>query len=131
MAIGSDIVNTEIQDVYRKEVNVRTVAEDSLRLADFVPSRQNVVVEPIPPDAQTKGGLHIPEQARADKSVGWVVAVHPEDYEHRIGDLVYYRYGAGQQLRIEGRDVIVLQYTDRISDIMGCWPKEKLEAKSS
>jgi len=126
MSISTECVNTEVQDVYKKVVSVKTVAEDSLRLCDFIPSPQNVVVEPIPPDVQTKGGLVIPEQARSDKSVGWVVAVHPEDTRHRIGDLVYYRFGGGQTVRIEGRDVLILQYTDRISDILGHWPKEKL-----
>lgn len=127
MAIGANLVNTEVQTVYGKIVNVETVAEDSLKLADFIPSPGNVVVEPIPPDEQTKGGLALPEQARTDKNLGWIVAVNPEDRKHRVGDLVFYRFGGGQQVAIEGRDVIILQFTDRISDILGHWPKEKLQ----
>jgi len=124
MAIAANLINRDIQETYSKIVNVKTVAEDSLKLADFIPSPGNVVVEPIPPDEQTKGGLALPEQARTDKNLGWVVAIHPADQKHRVGDLVFYRFGGGQQVAIEGRDVIILQYTDRISDILGHWPTE-------
>ena len=120
-------LNPEVQEVYGSIVNVKSVAEDSLKLADFIPSPGNVIVEPIPPDDQTKGGLVLPEQARTDKNLGWVVAIHPSDDKHHVGDLVFYRFGGGQQVRIENRDVIILQFTDRISDILGHWPAGTLE----
>ena len=127
MAGKNGQINSEIQDVYGKLVNVQTVAEDSLKLSDFIPARRNLVVEPIPPDTVTKGGLVIPEAAKTDKSVGWAVAVHPDDKEYAIGDLIYFRFGAGQQIRIEGRDVVVLQYfSDSFGDILGHWPRSQV-----
>jgi co-chaperonin GroES (HSP10) len=128
MAVANEQLNPEIQDLYgRKAIAVPRVAEDGLKLDTFIPSRGNLVIEPIPAEEQTKGGVFLPEIARADKSVGWVVAVHPEERIFLKGDLVFYRFGAGQGVTIEGRNVVIVQYTDRISDILGHWPASCVE----
>lgn len=126
MTLKNESVNGEVQEVYGKIVNSKTVAEDALKLEDFIPARRNVVVEPLPPDTEI-GGIILPTEAQADKSVGFVVAVNPEDPDYIVGDLVYYRFGSGQQIRIQGRDVVVLQYfADSFGDILGFWPKDKV-----
>lgn len=129
MANNGQKINPEIQQAFGPLVNHQSVAEDSLKLADFVPARRCLLVEPLPRDATTKGGLVIPEQAQTDKSVGIVRSVNPADgEEYRPGDLIYFRFGAGQQIRIEGREVVVLQYfQDMFGDILGHWPADRVQ----
>jgi co-chaperonin GroES (HSP10) len=127
LSAPSDKTNGEVQGIYGRIVRVRSVADESLKLADFEPARHNIAVEPLPPDQASKGGIVLPSMAQADKSVGWVVAVHRDEAEYQVGDLVYYRFGGGQQIKIEGRDIVMLNHLQDISDILGRWPAGKVQ----
>lgn len=116
------IKNPDLQENFGDTLNRKGKAEDCLKVDDFQPSRRHVLVRPLRPDVVTAGGVVIPEQAQTDKSLGHVTRVNAFDTDYAIGDLLYYRYGAGQMVEIGGVEFVILQYfEDLTGDILGKW----------
>jgi len=132
VALNNGTANRETQKIYGDMLNAKPAAEDGLKLADFIPAPNSIVVKPAPADEMTHGGLIIPAQAQIDKSFGHIIAVNPDDAgcQYKVGQLIYFRHDAGSMIQIEGQDVVVMEIVgDGYSDILGYWPADKLEDK--
>lgn len=70
------------------------------------PLHDNVLVQLDKPNDRTTGGLHIPETARAERSVRYgrveAVAEGLEDYCVKVGDQVILAAHAGAEMRARG-----------------------------
>ena len=115
----------ETKQIYGQLVNRVIVAEDALRVDDFEPFGHCVLVEPLPADTKTAGGIHLPGNAVTQKSMGVVVRISPKDVggPFELGDLVMYLQDSGYEIEVEGRKLLVLQYQTEIEgEILGKWP---------
>ncbi len=92
-----------------KKVNVR-------------PLHDRVLIEPLPAEEKTAGGIIIPDTAKEKPQRGVVVAVGKgawdEDGEKRIpldvqvGDIVLYGKYAGTEIKIEGEEYLIMRESD-------------------
>ena len=95
-------------------------------MANFVPLGERVVIMPIEQEAQTKGGIFLPDTAKEKPQEGKVVAVGPgrvSDDGSRIpmelakGDRVIYSKFAGTEYK-EGEDeYLILRESDILAKI--------------
>ena len=118
--VGS--IRTHYSDLLEKGLKI----DDHLKIGGFTPAHGHILVEPLPPDAATKGGLIIPETFQEKKSVGFVVRVSDEVGPlFEVGDLVMFADSVGYDLTLEGRDLKILQYSGtEESEVLGYWPKK-------
>ena len=81
------------------------------------PLGDRVLVEPLEPEAKTAGGLYLPEAAQEAPREGKVLAVGPgrvltsgERFPVgvSVGDIVVYTKYGGNEVRIEGKDCLLL-----------------------
>ena len=88
------------------------------------PLHDRVVVQPLEEDEKTAGGIIIPDSAKEKPMQGKIVACGPgargDDgklvpLDVKKGDRVLYGKWSGTEVRIEGKDVLIM----RESDIMG------------
>jgi chaperonin GroES len=88
------------------------------------PLQDRVIIEAIDLDTKSKGGIIIPDTAKEKPQQGKVVAVGPggRDQDGRLipmgvktGDTVLYGKWSGTEVKIEGKDLLVMKE----SDIMG------------
>lgn len=72
-----------------------------------------VLLKQLPAEEQTKSGFYIPDTAKEKPSKAEVVAVGPGikdvTMEVKAGDMVYYKKYAGDALKIDGEECIVLR----------------------
>ncbi|MCS6853182.1 MAG: co-chaperone GroES [Elioraea sp.] len=87
----------------------------------FRPLGDRVLVEPLPAESKTKGGIIIPDTASEKPTRGTVVAIGPgrraEDgrllpLDVKPGDTVLYGKWSGTEVKISGKDFVILQETD-------------------
>ena len=85
------------------------------------PLGDRVVVEPIPEEEVTKGGIIIPDTAKEKPQEGEVVAAGPgkvgEDGKRialdvKKGDRVLYSKYGGTEIKVEGKELIILRESD-------------------
>jgi chaperonin GroES len=90
----------------------------------FRPLHDRVVVEPLEGEEKTSGGIIIPDTAKEKPMQGKVIAVGPgtrgEDgklasLDVKKGDRVLYGKWSGTEVKIEGKNLLIM----RESDIMG------------
>jgi len=90
----------------------------------FRPLHDRVVVEPQEAETKTAGGIIIPDTAKEKPVQGKVVAVGSGARDeagkvHKLdvkkGDVVLYGKWSGSEVKIDGKDLVVM----RESDIMG------------
>lgn len=90
----------------------------------FRPLHDRVVVEPLDQDEKTAGGIIVPDTAQEKPMRGKVLVAGPgargEDgkllpLEVKKGDTVLYGKYSGTEVRIDGKDVLIM----RESDVMG------------
>lgn len=88
------------------------------------PLHDRVVVQPLEEEEKTAGGIIIPDSAKEKPMQGKVIACGPgargDDgklvpLDVKKGDRVLYGKWSGTEVRIEGKDVLIM----RESDIMG------------
>lgn len=89
--------------------------------AKLEPLADRLVVKPIEREEVTRGGIVLPDTAKEKPEEGEVLAVGPgrlsEDGKRipmdvKVGDIVIYaRYG-GQEIKIEGEQLIILRESD-------------------
>jgi chaperonin GroES len=88
------------------------------------PLHDRVVIEAVQQEAKTKGGIIIPDTAQEKPMQGKVVAAGPGARDAngklipagvKVGDIVLYGKWSGTEVKIDGKDLIVMKE----SDIMG------------
>jgi chaperonin GroES len=88
------------------------------------PLHDRVVVERVEEDRKTKGGIVIPDTATEKPSRGKIIAAGPGKstengeicaLQVKVGDQVLFGKYAGTEVKIEGKDYIVM----REEDILG------------
>lgn len=129
-------INQEIQENYGQAIASNLTLVSGLVPEDFDPGPGLVLVEIIPPDTQTAGGIILPTQAQEPKAVGIVRRISSSDrqspcYYLREGDLVLFAKDAGDELTIAGKDYKVLTFMSRDGvlegEILGKWPAAVIE----
>lgn len=91
---------------------------------NFRPLHDRILVKPLEQEDKTAGGIIIPETAKEKPMQGEVIAVGPGAREEGgkikpmdvgVGDKVLYGKWSGSEVRIEGKDFLIL----RESDVLG------------
>lgn len=82
----------------------------------FKPINDRVVVKPLPAEEKTLGGIIIPDTAKEKPQQGEIIAVGPGGKDHemtvRTGDRVLYGKYAGQELKLNGYDYLIMREDD-------------------
>jgi len=90
----------------------------------FRPLHDRVVLERVEPDEKSSGGIIIPDTAQEKPSQGEVVAVGPGARDEagklipidiKVGDRVLFGKWSGTEVKIDGRDLLIMKE----ADIMG------------
>jgi len=80
------------------------------------PLSDRVVVEPLPAETQTASGLYIPDSAQEKQQKGKVAAVGNGKKDHemtvKVGDTVLYGKYSGTELKLEGKDYLIMREDD-------------------
>ena len=98
------------------------------------PLGDRLVVERLEQEEKTSGGIIIPDTAKEKPKQGKVLAVGPgakDENGKRIpvdvqaGDIVLFTQWAGNEIKIEGKDYLVLKESDVIGIIEDAGTKKK------
>src|SRR5512135_1756363 len=90
----------------------------------FRPLHDRVVVRRVTADEKTAGGIIIPDTAQEKPSQGEVIAVGPGGRDEsgklipidiKVGDRVLFGKWSGTEVKIDGKDLLIMKK----SDIMG------------
>jgi chaperonin GroES len=85
------------------------------------PLSDRVVIEPAAAETQTASGIFIPDTAKEKPQKGTVVAVGngKKDYDMtvKIGDSVLYGKYAGTELKLDGKDYLIMREDDILAVI--------------
>ena len=77
------------------------------------PLSDRVLIEPVAAETQTASGIFIPDTAKENPQNGIVVAVGngTKDYDMtvKVGDTVLYGKYAGTELKLEGKDYLIMK----------------------
>ena len=84
------------------------------------PMEDRVVIMPTDEAESMRGGLYIPDTAKEKPTQGEVIAVGPGRIEKgdripmevRVGDKVIYGKYSGQNVTIDGTEVVIIKVTD-------------------
>ncbi len=85
------------------------------------PLADRVVVQPVPQDDKTAGGVYLPDTAKEKPMKGKVVAAGPgrmlkdgslAKMEVAVGMTVLYSKFSGNEIKLEGEDYVILQEKD-------------------
>jgi len=85
------------------------------------PLSDRVVIEPVAAETQTASGIFIPDTAKEKPQKGTVVAVGNGSKDHvmtvKIGETVLYGKYAGTELKLDGRDYLIMREDDILAII--------------
>ena len=90
----------------------------------FRPLHDRVVVQAVESESKSAGGIIIPDTAKEKPSQGKVISVGPGARDNdgklvalelRKGDVVLYGKYSGTEVKIDGKDMLIM----RESDVMG------------
>ncbi len=80
------------------------------------PLSDRVLIEPLPAETKTASGIFIPDTAKEKPQRGTVVAVGNGTKDHKmtvsVGDTVLYGKYAGTELKLEGKDYLIMREDD-------------------
>lgn len=84
------------------------------------PLGSNILIEPMESEKRTPSGIVIPDSAKEKPQEGKVVAVGPgrmEDgkrvsMEVKVGDKVLYKKWGGDEVKIEGKELLLVKEED-------------------
>lgn len=86
---------------------------------NVTPLHDRVIVKPAAAEEKTAGGIIIPDTAKEKPQEGTVVAVGngkpDEPMTVKVGDRVLYGKYAGSELKLDGKDYLIV----RESDLLG------------
>ena len=94
----------------------------------FRPLHDRVVVKRIDAEAKTKGGIIIPDTVKEKPQEGEVIAVGPGardengklvPLELKSGDLVLFGKWSGSEVKIDGKDLLIMKESDVMGVIEG------------
>ena len=85
------------------------------------PLSDRVIVEPAAAETQTASGIIIPDTAKEKPQKGTVLAVgngkKDEPMTVKVGDVVLYGKYAGTDLKLDGRDYLIMREDDILAII--------------
>lgn len=85
------------------------------------PLADRVVIEPAPAETKTASGIIIPDSAKEKPQEGIVVAVgngkKDEPMTVVVGDKVLYGKYSGTELKLEGKDYLIMREADILAII--------------
>jgi len=89
------------------------------------PLLDNILVEPLEREQKLPSGLVIPDTAKEKPQEGEVVAVGPGKHEKgellkpevKVGDRVLYKRYGGEEIKIEGKDYMMVSAEDILAVI--------------
>lgn len=85
------------------------------------PLSDRVVVQPQEAETKTASGIYIPDSAKEKPQQGKVVAVGSGKKDHKmtvkVGDSVLYGKYAGTELKLEGKDYLIMREDDILAII--------------
>ncbi|HJX03625.1 MAG TPA: co-chaperone GroES [Dehalococcoidia bacterium] len=85
------------------------------------PLGDRVVIQPLPKEEITKGGIVLPDTAKEKPMEGKVIAVGPGSLDDagkrvpldvKVGDIVIYAKYAGTEIKEDGEELIILRESD-------------------
>ncbi len=80
------------------------------------PLHDRVVVEPMAAETKTASGLYIPDSAKEKPQQGVVIAVgkgtKDEPTTVKVGDKVLYGKFSGTELKLNGKDYLIMRESD-------------------
>ena len=85
------------------------------------PLSDRVLIEPVAAETKTASGIFIPDTAKEKPQKGTVVAVGNGTKDHgmtvKIGDTVLYGKYAGTELKLDGKDYLMMREDDILAII--------------
>lgn len=85
------------------------------------PIADRVLIEPAAAETKTASGIIIPDTAKEKPQKGTVVAVGKGTKDHamtvKVGDTVLYGKYAGTELKLEGKDYLMMREDDVLAII--------------
>ncbi|MEZ4874207.1 MAG: co-chaperone GroES [Flavobacteriaceae bacterium] len=85
------------------------------------PLSDRVLVEPQAAETKTASGIYIPDSAKEKPQQGKVVAVGKGKKDHemtvKVGDNVLYGKYAGSELKLDGKDYLIMREDDILAII--------------
>lgn len=88
---------------------------------NFKPLADRVLVEPVQAETKTASGIIIPDTAKEKPQEGTVVAVSngkpDEPMTVKVGDRVLYGKYAGSELKLDGKDYLIVREGDLLGII--------------
>jgi len=85
------------------------------------PLSDRVLVEPQEAETKTASGIYIPDSAKEKPQQGKVVAVGKGKKDHdmtvKVGDIVLYGKYAGNELKLDGKDYLIMREDDILAII--------------
>lgn len=89
------------------------------------PLADRVVVKPLEEESKTKSGIIIPDTAKEKSHKGKVIAVGKGKFDDgklepltvKIGDLVLYKEYGGDEIKLDGVEVMILKEEDILAII--------------
>ncbi|MBP0903136.1 co-chaperone GroES [Mariniflexile gromovii] len=85
------------------------------------PLADRVLIEPAPAETKTASGIIIPDNAKEKPQKGTVVAAgkgtKDEPITVKVGDTVLYGKYAGTELKLEGKDYLIMRESDILAII--------------
>ncbi len=85
------------------------------------PLSDRVIVEPAAAETQTASGIIIPDTAKEKPQKGTVLAVgsgkKDEPMTVKVGDLVLYGKYSGTELKLDGKDYLIMREDDILAII--------------
>ncbi len=76
------------------------------------PIADRVLIEPLAAETQTASGIFIPDTAKEKSQKGTVIAVGNGTKEYamtvKVGDVVLFEKFAGTELKLEGKDYLMM-----------------------
>lgn len=80
------------------------------------PLADRVLVEPVEAETKTASGIIIPDNAKEKPQKGKVVAIgtgkKDEPLTVKVGDMVLYGKYSGTELKLEGKDYLMMRESD-------------------
>ena len=87
----------------------------------FRPLHDRVVVRRLEQEEKTRGGIIIPDTAKEKPQEGTVIAVGPGKVDEpttvKAGDKVLYGKYAGSELKLDGKDYLIVKESDLLGII--------------
>ena len=85
------------------------------------PLADRVLIEPVAAETTTASGIIIPDTAKEKPQKGTVVAVGPGTKDNPVtlkeGDVVLYGKYSGTELKLEGKDYLIMRENDVLAVI--------------